>query len=386
MSEFDPFSEQMLADPGRTWARLLREDPVPRTDRFDPPFWAITRHADVSGALRDVETFSSEFGQGPRFTVQGGLLSDPPEHTRFRRIVQRAFRPAQIEKLRPRIEEIANALLDGLSGDAMELHDDYACPLPVIVIAELLGVAPEDRLDFKRWSDVAVEALGMEDPGLLVEDLRALTRHLAGAVAEHRASPRHGDVIDRLIAAAADGPGLEDNQIVGVLFQLLVGGNETTTSLITNAVWRLLEDPARWEAVCSNPELVPAALEESLRFDPPVLGLFRTTTREVEVSGVTLPEGAKVMLCYAAANRDPEVFDRPDEFRLDRPSEESKQHLAFGQGIHFCLGAALARLEAEVSLHTLLERRPSLSLESPGARIAPFFLWGRRRLPLRGPG
>ena len=382
-SGYDPRSAETLTDPGPGWSALLRDDPVHYGDRFDPPFYTLSRHADVTDALRDIETWSSEFGQGPRFTAPGGLLSDPPEHTRFRRIVQRAFTPSQIEKLRPRIEQIAHELLDAASGETLELHDDYACPLPVIVIAEVLGVPADDRGDFKRWSDVMVEAMGMEDPAPLMGDMVALGQYLARAVAAHRASARGGDLIDRLAAASEDGEGLEDAQIVGVVSQLLVGGNETTTSLITNAVWRLLQDPERWEAVRANPSLVPAALEESLRFDPPVLGLFRTTTRDVQIHGVTIPRRAKVMLSYAAANRDPRVFTEPDRFRLDRPAEEARQHLSFGHGIHFCLGAALARLEAEISLRVLLERRPRLALDGPGERITPFFLWGRRRLPLR---
>jgi cytochrome P450 len=172
---------------------------------------------------------------------------------------------------------------------------------------------------------------------------------------------------------------------VGVVSQLLVGGNETTTSLITNCVWRLLERPELWREVCASPALVPAAIEESLRFDPPVLGLFRTTTREVRLHGVAIPARAKVMLSYAAANRDPAVFHDPDRFRLDRPRNEASEHLAFGLGVHFCLGSALARLEAETALRALTARFPLLALEGPGERIKPFFLWGRRRLPLRIP-
>ena len=383
MSDYDPLAAATLADPGPGWSGLLRDAPVHLHSGFDPPFYTLSRHADVSAALRDVETFSSHYGQGPRFTIAGGLLSDPPEHTRFRRIVQRAFKPSRIEALRPRAEAIARELLDAIRGRALELHDDFACPLPVIVIAEMLGVPASAREQFKRWSDVMVEAMGMPDPAPLAKEMEALGRYLGDAVAEHRARPRGGDLIDQLVEASEVGEGLSDAQVVGVVSQLLVGGNETTTSLITNCVWRLLEVPERWAGLCADPKLVPAAIEESLRFDPPVLGLFRTTTRELTLHGVTLPARAKVMLSYAAANRDPAVFADPDRFRLDRPRSEASQHLAFGLGIHFCLGAALARLEAETALRALAARFPKLTLASAGERIQPFFLWGRRRLPLR---
>ncbi len=385
MSDYDPLSPATLADPGPGWTPLLRDAPVHLHAGFDPPFYTLSRHADVSAALRDVETFSSHYGQGPRFTVAGGLLSDPPEHTRFRRIVQRAFKPTRIEALRPRAEEIARELLAALRGDALELHDDFACPLPVVMIAELLGVPASAREQFKRWSDVMVEAMGMQDPAPLAQEMEALARYLAGAVAEHRARPRGGDLIDQLVEASEAGEGLTDAQVVGVVSQLLVGGNETTTSLITNCVWRLLETPGAWSRLCASPALIPAAIEESLRFDPPVLGLFRTTTREVRLHGVTIPARAKVMLSYAAANRDPAVFQEPDRFRLDRPRSEASEHLSFGLGVHFCLGAALARLEAETALRALAARFPRLALAGPGERIKPFFLWGRRRLPLHVP-
>jgi len=384
LRKWDPLGPETLADPGPGWLGLLRDEPVHLYDRFDPPFYTLSRHADVLAALRDIETFSSEFGQGPRFTVAGGLLADPPEHTRFRKLVQRAFTPSQIESLRPRIDSIAHALLDEHSGERLELHDAYACPLPVIVIAELLGVPPEDRVDFKRWSDVMVEAMGLEDPSPLAEDMLALARYLERAIAERRDAPKPGDdLITRLVQESEEAEGISDRQILGVVSQLLVGGNETTTSLITNAVWRLLERPERWEQLRADPSLLAELLEESLRFDPPVLGLFRTTTRDVELHGVCIPKDSKVMLCYAAANRDPEAFEKPDDFRLDRSPEELRRHLSFGHGVHFCLGAALARLEASLALEILMERKPKLSLEGPGKRIPPFFLWGRQQLPLR---
>ena len=166
---------------------------------------------------------------------------------------------------------------------------------------------------------------------------------------------------------------------MSMLSQLLVGGNETTTSLITNMMWRLLEEPSRWQALLADPSLVEAAVEESLRFDPPVLGLYRNTTRDVELHDTVIPEGSKVYINYAAANRDAGVFSNPDEFDLHR---ERTRHMSFGLGVHFCLGAPMARLEAEIALSALLKKMPDLRLLGSGERIAPFFLWGRRRLPV----
>ena len=209
----------------------------------------------------------------------------------------------------------------------------------------------------------------------------AMSAYIMEQVADRRAAKVPGDdLITRFVVAEQDGQSLDDEDILRVVTQLLVGGNETTTSLITNCVWRLLQDRSLWERVVADPNLVNAAIEESLRFDPPVLGLYRTTTHDVELHGKRIPENAKVMLHYAAANRDPEAFDDPDVFSLDRPQ---RRHLAFGLGVHFCLGSELARLEGRTALSTLIRRFPKLSLEDDGERIKPFFLWGRRRLPVR---
>lgn len=389
-SSWSPFAPKVLEDPNAHWAELHAHDPVPWTGDFDPPFYTLTRYADVLNALRDVETFASRYGQGPRFQEGIALLSDPPLHTRFRKMLQKAFTPGRIRALAPRIEEIAHEQLDEIErkiarGDkTFELHDAMACPLPVIVIAEILGVPAGDRQDFKRWSDAAVEALGSEDPRPLARDLGELDAYLAHAIATARDGTRRGDdLITALVDASTDAGDVSDLQIRAVVQQLLVGGNETTTSLITNAVWRLLEVPSRWQRLRDDPDLIPNVLEESLRFDPPVLGLYRSTTRSVTVRGVEIPERSKVFLSYAAANRDPDVFDDPHLFDLGRSPDAVRPHLSFGHGIHFCIGAALARLEASTALRVLLQRLPHLTLEGPGERIAPFFLWGRSALPLR---
>ncbi len=378
---YNPLSEEVRAEPSVAYRHLLEEAPVHFFEAFEPPFYTLSRFADVQSALLDIETYSSEFGQGPRFSPPAGMLSNPPQHTFYRSLVQQAFTPRAIAEWADRITEISEELLEERSDAGnWDMHDDYAFPLPVIVIVEMLGVPGDDLQRFKYWSDITVEAMGAEDPTPWAEEMMELGAYLLDAIRQRRADPRD-DLISELVTAEQDGKGLTDEELLGVVNQLFVGGNETTTSLITNMVWRLLQDRPLWERLVADPSLIDAAIEESLRFDPPVLGLYRSTTRDVELEGGTIPKDQKVMMHYAAANRDPEAFPSPDEFSLDR---ERNRHLSFGLGVHFCLGAPLARLEALVAMRTLLQRCPDLRLLDDGERIAPFFLWGRRRLPVAG--
>lgn len=382
---FAPYAPESLADPASGYRHLLEEAPVCWVRSFDPPFCILSRYHDVDAAIRDIETFSSEFGQGPRFTAPAGMLSDPPQHTFFRSLVQQAFTPKAIAAMGYRIEQRAHALLDEVSARrAWDLHDDYAFPLPVIVIAEMLGVPETDIHRFKEWSDASVAAMGAEDPAPYAADLRSMAAYLLEQIRERRGRAVPGDdLVSQLVNAREAGRGLIDTDVLGVVSQLLVGGNETTTSLVTNAVWRLLRRPELWRRLVGAPGLVDRIIEESLRYDPPVLGLFRNTTRDVTLHGEVIPAGTKVMLHYAAANRDPRVFDGPDRFDIDA---DRRRHFSFGLGVHFCLGAQLARLEARTALLSLAARCPGLELVNDGERIAPFFLWGRRRLPVRNGG
>ncbi len=376
-----------MADPAAGHAELLQRCPVHRCADFDPPFFTLSRYADVEAALRDVDTFSSQYGQGPRFSDPQGMLCDPPQHTWLRRLVQQAFTPRAMDALQGRIESLTESLIDRvLAGDGrFDLHDDFAFPLPVVIIAGMLGVPSRDLDRFKHWSDVQVAAMGAADPGAFADDQAQFFAYMQAFLSERRMAIMAGravpDDLLTLVAGARD----PDGEIIGnadalsVLMQLLVGGNETTTSLITNLVWRLLEVPERWAAVCARPDLIEAAIEESLRFDPPVLGLYRNTTREVRLHGETIPAGSKVLINYAAANRDPEVFESPDRFDVQRVR---RRHMSFGVGVHFCLGAPMARLETGIAMAALVRRVPGLRLLGTGERIPPFFLWGRRKLPV----
>lgn len=385
---WSPFAPEVMADPAAGHQELLQRCPVHRCEQFDPPFYTLSRYADVEESLRDIETFSSHYGQGPRFTEPQGMLCDPPQHTHLRKIVQQYFTPKAMENLRVQVSALTDELIDGIvaAGPEFDMHDDFAFPLPVIIIAGMLGVPQEDLERFKHWSDVQVAAMGSEDPSIYADDQLAFMTYMTAHLKQRReAIAGDSSVPDDLLTIIADahypdGELVDEADALSMLTQLLVGGNETTTSLITNMLWRLLEKPALWRAVCDDPNLVEAAVEESLRFDPPVLGLYRNTTRDVTLHDVTIPANSKVLINYAAANRDAEVFDHPDEFDLLR---ERKRHMSFGLGVHFCLGAPMARLEAEIALQKLIERVPDLSLLGAGERITPFFLWGRRKLPVR---
>lgn len=387
MKQWSPFLPEVMQDPGAGHQYLLQQCPVHHCEDFDPPFYTLSQYADVENALRDIETYSSHFGQGPRFTEPAGMLADPPQHTGYRKLIQQAFTPRAVEALRPQVVQLTNKLVDDiLAGpEAFDLHDDFAFPLPVVIIAGMLGVPATDLDDFKRWSDMQVEIMGSEDPMQYMDEQALFQTYMQNHMLNRRSQIEAGvDVPEDLLTMVAgartdDGDYIPDSDALSMLNQLLVGGNETTTSLITNMMWRLLEEPARWHAILDDASLIPAAVEESLRFDPPVLGLYRNTTRDVELHGQVIPEGQKVWINYAAANRDATVFENPDLFDLNRPG---KRHLAFGLGVHFCIGAPTARLEAEVALRVLRKRLPGLRLLDSGERIGPFFLWGRRKLPV----
>jgi len=251
---FSPLSPSVLDDPSSAYRFLHTEAPVHLVEDFAPPFYTLSRYKDVEAALQDIGTFSSEFGQGPRFSQPAGLLSDPPQHTFFRGLVQKAFTPRAIDGWTGRISTLAADLVEARPRpQSWDLHDDFAFPLPVTVIAEMLGVPGEDLHLFKRWSDASVAAMGAVDPQPYQADLGDMAQYLAGEIAARRADPSRDDLIAALVRASDGGRTLSDGEILGVVVQLLVGGNKTTTSLITNMVWRIPGlSTGRWRRACAS--------------------------------------------------------------------------------------------------------------------------------------
>ena len=388
--DYDPLSPATLDDPFAAYAELRERCPVHHHEGFTPPFWSVSRYDDVREGLIDHDTWSIRYGQSPQYTRPAGLVNDPPEHTAFRSLFNRAFTPRMVGRVEDRIEALADELLDEVIDDRSgDFREFYARPLPTTIIAWLLGIPTADRDLFARLSDDLTATYNAPDPAASAAPRAAFDDYFGGIVAERRAivetrgaEALPDDLISGFILAEVDGRRLSDHELAWMLLLLLLGGNETSTALLTNLLWRLLEDRIRWEAVLADPDLHEIAVEESLRHDPPVLGLFRTPTSDVTRHGVTIPAKEKVMLCYGSANHDPEHFSNPDEFRLDRPLDEARRNLTFGFGAHFCPGAALARLEARITLRVLARRMPNLALNGPTTRIVAFNLWGRASLPV----
>ncbi|MEM9033687.1 MAG: cytochrome P450 [Actinomycetota bacterium] len=387
--DYDPLAPEVMASPTDAYRELQQRCPVHLVGGFEPPHYVVSRHADVDRILRDPGTWSSAKGHGPGISSNSTLAyCDDPRHGQQRRLVSRAFTPRSVTAMEPRIEEIANELVDGFVADGeCDLHERFATPLPIIVIAEMLGVPADRRADFKQWSDDSVLRLASGDPTTYPESAREFHEFFTAQISDRQAQLAAGltppdDLVTRLVLAEDGGARLTPAETLSMIGQLLTAGNETTTSLLVNLVLRLCERPELLEQLRADPSLCEVAVEESLRFDSPVLGLWRTPNDDQEVRGVSIPADHKTQVLFSAANRDPEVWEDPDEFRLDRPLEQVRGHLAFGAGAHFCLGAALARTEGRIGLRALVERLPGLRLTGTPERIPPFFLWGYRTMPV----
>jgi cytochrome P450 len=360
----------VLADPHPVLAELRESGPVHRLDgSTGVPVWMVTRYDDVLAALSDPR-LSNDPHHASALTevLRGDFLSrsmigtDPPEHTRLRRLVSKAFTARRVEGLRPRVQEITDALLDRISprGNA-DLVADFGLPLPITVIGELLGIPEADRDRFREWTDEMLDR--PFDPGsdlaLVAAARERMHGYLADLVAAKRAAPAD-DLLTDLVEATDEGQRLDAQELLAMTFLLLIAGYVTTVSLIGNGTLALLRQPEQLDRLRADPSLVPQMVEELLRFDGPVNpGLTRFALEDLEIGGVRIPRGDMVMLAIAAADRDPRRFSDPD--RLDVGAVDPG-HLAFGHGIHYCLGAPLARLEGQVAFTALLTRLPGLAL------------------------
>ena len=395
---YNPLDLEQRRDPYPLLARARREAPVFFSETFN--IWVVTRYEDVWTVLRDPVRFSSAISTNVRSEIPDEVATilregwgevatlvscDPPAHTRFRGLINKAFTPRRINEREPRIREIAADLLSRLAARGRaDIVWDFAYPLPMTVISEILGV-PRDDLDvFKRWSDDLVARLSFDLP---LERQKECARSLVefqkyfSARLDERAEDPRDDMLTAMIDARLEGAApLARGEMLSILQQILVAGNETTTNLIGSMVALLLEDRSRWEAVCADPGLVPGVVEEALRLEAPVQGLFRMATEDVELGGARIPKGAQLQLHYGAANRDEGEFAAAESFDLRRANAAT--HLSFGGGPHFCLGAALARLEGRIALTMLCERLPDLRLvpDQPRERAPHFFLRGFEHL------
>jgi cytochrome P450 len=385
----DMFTDEMRRNPYPLYDELRSNAPV-----FQVPgteMWMLFDYESVKRALTDHEAFSSVVktpagGKTPDWLV----FSDPPRHTKLRNLILRAFTPRSIASLEPRVRELSRELLDpSLERGAMDLVADYSAPLPVIVIAEMLGIPAADRPRFLRWGEIIMNLSYNIEPGEAAdrsvrehaaakEEMRA---YLADLREERRKAPKD-DLLTRLAEAEMDGERLTEEEILGFFQLLLAAGTETTTNLINNAMLCFLEHPDQLARLQAAPDLLPSAIEEVLRYRSPGQVMYRETRRELELHGMTLPAGKFVLPIIGSANRDPQQFHEPHRFDIGR---NPNPHIAFGHGIHFCLGAALSRMEARVALADLLERVKGFELASdePWEPRKALHVHGPIRLPIR---
>ena len=385
--QFNPMDPEFVADPYPMYHRLRAEDPVHHSPLG---FWVLTRYPDVMAMLRDprlikepIAAFvAARFGMAvPPGLGLSMLDRDPPDHTRLRGLVSKAFTPRALEKLRPGIQQIVDGLLDEAAGrGSMDLIEEFAYPLPVRVICEMLGVPVQDHERFKAWGlDIArgLDAIMLPPDSPVgqrsVSGRRALAEYFRGLIAERRAAPRE-DMLSALIAAEEAGDKLNEEELLATCILLLVAGHETTVNLIGNGTLALLRHPDQLRKLRESPGLIGTAVEELLRFDGPVQRTARIPSEDITIGGQTIGKGEMVMPFLGAADRDPTQFPDPDRLDISRTDN---RHIAFGMGIHFCLGAPLARMEGQIAINTLLARLPKLAL----ATDRPQF---RQSLTLRG--
>lgn len=397
VASYDLSSQQAIANPYPTYAAMRAQDPVcyqaAPTYEGNYQLWYITRHADAEAVLRDHKRFvksyrstltPEELALEPPLTPLDRMLNfhllnrDGADHTRLRTLINKAFTAQMVQQLQDRVQRIADDLLDGVQDQGqMDLIDAYAFPLPIVVIAELLGVSAADRDRFRAWSDAfvspkATEAEYEEAKTLMVEFLT----YLGQVFAERRANPQN-DLISALTQAEEAGDKLSEDELYSMVVLLIVAGHETTVNLIGNGMFALLRNPEQLALLKANPTLIPNAIEEFLRYDGPVeRATMRFAAEDVEIGGQLIRRGQAVNVVLASAGHDTEEFAHPEQLDVTR---NNNRHLGFGFGVHYCVGAPLARLEGRIAISTLLRRLPDLRLAVPAETL----VW-RPNLVLRG--
>ena len=390
---YNPLSKRFAQNPYPTYAALRQRDPVHRSGLMNS--WLFARHADIDIILRDHQRFANDPRKGAlsrrqranlppddEFTM---LFLDPPDHKRLRALVNKAFTPKAVNALEPQIRSLLGSLLDGIDDPGgFDLMKAVAQPLPVIVIAEMLGIPPEDRAQFKVWSDQRARTLEpvIDDRERAASDAasKALDAYFRPIIQERRAAPQE-DIVSALAQAEEEGDRLTEREMLNMLRLLLIAGNETTTNLIGNGFLALLRHPDQLQRLRDDPGMLPSAVDELLRFDSPVQTDFRRVLEDCEVNGFPLKTRDNIVLLLGAANRDPDVFDDPDRLDVGRAD---RSHLSFGRGIHHCIGAPLARLEGRIVLEMLLDRFSQIGLHGERPRFRnSIVLRGLESLPVR---
>lgn len=384
---YDPFDPAVQEDPYPVYRRLRDEAPIYRSDRR--ACWVLSRFDDIWKAVHDHEGFSSAKGVmvgRSLMSRSSGLLPmmlmmDPPRHDELRKLVSRAFTPRRMAAMEGMVRTTARRLLGGfLERGQADLAKEYAAPLPTIVIADMLGVPHQDRAQFRAWSDDVVQVDPDDRPSVerAMTAATSLYGYFGPMLAARRAEPA-GDLMSALLAAEVDGRRLSEEELLGFCFLLLLAGTETTANLISNAAVVLSERPDARKQIAEDPSLLPPAIEEILRLESPVQGLARTLTSDVELHGTPMRSGEKVLLLFGSANRDEREFPEPESFI---PGRRSERALAFGHGIHYCLGAALARLECRVAYEELLAHAPSFEIAEGAERLRSGPIRGFIHLPV----
>ena len=375
---------QFVQEPYPIYRQLREADPVHWSDAWQ--CWLLTRYDDVAETMRDFRSFSN-VGTTTRYLDQlppesldkvrplyehftsGQSRLDPPDHTRVRAVTSKAFTPRVVEAMRPRIEQIVDELIDAVSSTGcIDLIGDFANPLPAMVVADMFGFPQEDRAAFKAWSDriAAFHGTGRADAATVKRSQEALleARAWLGALIDQRRKQPCDDLLSRLANPQEQGTRLSEAELFSTCVTFMIGGHETTTNLIGNGMFALLQRPDQVQDLRGGPQLIGSAVEEMLRYDAPSQRAHRIAAREIDLRGQTIRKGEFVQQVLAAANRDPDEFDRPDEFNIHR---RDNSHVSFGIGPHFCPGAPLARLEAQIAIPALLRRLPNLRLAEDAA-------------------